>query len=1387
MRFYSLGISCLMAAASCVPAVSAAVSDDASNAAAAFLSTKSFETLPAPASVETPNRAAIKAALLAGNYTSPINSTTRSRCPSSCSKAGVDSSDWFAYHSVGRLNLCNETMLLDFSLLSDFESPGSKTKISACTADLTSTNGPESNITTCNRDDVNYTEVTSSLQMISSGTSSAASLPAVSNALAQLQAFSSLSNGDCNERIYHAYSTEAAVGVYVGSNLAPQGVIDSVLDQLSTALENDGSVPTSVAVQLCDDNGLSRYSLGVFISTEADLSTAQNAVQTWKNGSCLTTMEDTVPAWQNITFLAPSIVHHSSNSSVAYSNVTSAVLKSRNKLLARDTCSTIQVQSGDTSTSLATECGITAEKFIEYNPNSTLATGENVCCSAESLPHFAPQQDSNGTCYSYTVVSGDLCSTLAATYDITVDDIETWNNETWGWTGCTDLIIGDLICLSSGYPPMPAPIANAECGPQVPNTPTAPVGSNFSTLNECPLNACCDIWGECGTTAEFCTISYSSTGNPGTAAKNQNGCISNCGTDIITSTAPARQYTIAYFEGFNWQRPCLNGGVQTLNTSAYTHVHMGFATINPDWSINTTDIDPQLPYLEDLQGVKKILSIGGWSFCTDPSTYMIFRDVVASESSRSTLVNNIVTYMNDNNLDGVDIDWEYPDEPDFPGIPAGTPEDSTGYFLLLEQLKEGIAANATGKTISITAPASFWYLQYFPILALSSVIDYIVFMTYDLHGQWDYGNAYSDPGCSGGNCLRSHVNLTETINALSMITKAGVPSNMVAVGVASYARSFEMTTAGCWTDMCTYTGPTSGALPGPCTDTAGYLADYEIDLVTWENPTVEHYFEETSYSNILVYNETQWGAYMNGTNKATRKIIYESLNFLGTSDWAVDLQALFAGDNDTSSNNSSDSETIYIDPDIWNSPSAVVTAPPGATLIWPPKPLATTTTIEFPPWTTTISYSSLTTSTSTLTDGSTTTFPWYIYVPIPTVIAIPPVTTTAIPVWAVYLNSSSTGGDIHVTSSVQPPPFPVVVTPVMNGTISVINPTTTSTSTGGIFIWGDQTESLPAGTETIGSSTTVVGGTTLSATTTTVTPNPHPTTTQTTTDPALNSGSTGWKSGKTGSPTASAGCSGCGKSCTFGNTGSSSGNNPNPNDDSSTTGTASGTTSTGTSTAASATVYLAQTDMGDTMATVTPDLSVLASLESADISMWNSAFPSDQVAATTTTTSSTSTTQASTTSTTSAAPSPTAECYFWDEDLIAYQFKIFNIEGWATDGGASLHKQEDGCGALTFWTWYDATSTEDAYVYFDLPFFIKSGCVERAIVSAGGPKLSCKGQGTDFPLHKRSLDERASNASGPVPLPLTDAKLYALGIVYGNNTGSFQQYVPMNWTESGSS
>ena len=175
-------------------------------------------------------------------------------------------------------------------------------------------------------------------------------------------------------------------------------------------------------------------------------------------------------------------------------------------------------------------------------------------------------------------------------------------------------------------------------------------------------------------------------------------------------------------------------------------------------------------------------------------------------------------------------------------------------------------------------------------MEISKVVDYIVYMTYDLHGQWDYGNMWSDPGCPGGNCLRSDVNMTETLNALVMITKAGVPANKVVVGLTSYGRSFKMTSPGCTAESCTYTGSVSGATPGRCTQQAGYIGDAEIREILKTNSKAKTFFDSKSQTDILVYNDTQWASYMTKGTKDTRIQLYNTYNFLGSNDWAVDLE-----------------------------------------------------------------------------------------------------------------------------------------------------------------------------------------------------------------------------------------------------------------------------------------------------------------------------------------------------------------------------------------------------------------------------------------------------------------------------------------------------------------
>ncbi|KAI9374613.1 hypothetical protein BJX61DRAFT_540623 [Aspergillus egyptiacus] len=559
------------------------------------------------------------------------------------------------------------------------------------------------------------------------------------------------------------------------------------------------------------------------------------------------------------------------------------------------TCKTRQVVSGDSCGTLASKCGLTPQDFTEVNSEddlcSTLKVGQHVCCSRGELPDLRPKPNPDGSCATYTTQSGDSCSAIAAANGLTVSDIEDFNKQTWGWNGCKVLAVAFKLCLSSGTPPMPAPVSNAICGSTVPGTEKPAEGTDLAELNPCPLNVCCNAWGQCGTTEEFYTVYESETGAPGTSQPGKKGCISSCGRDIIKGDAPSERIHVAYFEAWNTNRKCLTMYVGQVDTNKYTHIHFAFADVTGDFRVDVSNVQEQFDLFKGMTGIKKIISFGGWDFSTKPGTFKILREAV-KPANRDTFQKNLIDFANEHDLDGIDLDWEYPGAPDIPGILPGDPEAGMDYYHLLSNLKKEVG---NSKSVSFAAPASYHYLKSFPMNKMGEDLDYVIYMTYDLHGQWDYNNPWTTSGCPTGNCLRSHVNETETRDALSMITKAGVPFNKVVVGVASYGRSFKMAEAGCTGPMCKFTGTASisSAAPGRCTETGGYISNAEImEIIQFGN--VNKQWKEEG-SNILVYNETEWVAYMDDEMKAARTEFYDSYNFAGPTDWAVDLQEFVDG------------------------------------------------------------------------------------------------------------------------------------------------------------------------------------------------------------------------------------------------------------------------------------------------------------------------------------------------------------------------------------------------------------------------------------------------------------------------------------------------------------
>ncbi|KAM0188052.1 hypothetical protein ACHAPI_010829 [Fusarium lateritium] len=834
----------------------------------------------------------------------PISSPLTEGCPKSCADAGADPVNWTQLHSLEELSGCDLPMLFAFNVENDYSDDAT---LYTCVTETSSktrreegsrveARAAETSVSLVSNCGAEKATVKASSSFGGAGAlRSGNSVAAAAGLLADF-----LDNGAvCGTTILFAKSGSSIAGLYVGAEVQKSSAS-------STLRQNKARLQKGVqAFQVCDASDKRAETLGFFAADAvADLETVQAASRTWSNGKCV-----------NI----PQATQESINLGILTTNTVKArdvELRSRftgvdSMLAPRADCRAIQVNSGDSCASLAKRCKVTTANFNKYNTQknfcSTLAVKQWVCCSAGTLPDKTPQPSKDGTCYIYKIKSGDGCYSLGQNFGITQKFIEDVNKNTWGFAGCNKLQLGQPICLSKGKNPMPMPIANAVCGPQKPGSKkpaSAKTGWDLAGMNPCPLNACCSGYGFCGITSEFCTNTTAKGGAPGTS-QTQPGCIGNCGNKIVGNTKkPAKFLNVGYFQGYNLGRPCLNMDVTKLPEvkTAFTHIHFAFAGLTSDFSVLLQpDVREQFLKFKEVKGSwKKIISFGGWAGSTDSSSFQLYRDAI-KPANRDRFAKNVMTVLNNHKLDGVDFDWEYPGS----AGSAGSSADTANYVEFLKVMRAKIGKS--GKTMSVALPAAYWYLKPFAVKDMAVLVDYIVYMTYDLHGQWDYGNTMISPGCPNGNCLRSHVNKTETLDSLAMITKAGVDPAKVVIGISSYGRSFKMKDPKCTGPTCQFTGSfsVSDAEPGVCTGEAGYLSDAEIRQIAYDakngkkGVTAKTWYDKASDSDMMTYGTqgkgmTDWVAYMGPTTKVKRTEWAQGLNFGGVVDWAIDLETWFS-------------------------------------------------------------------------------------------------------------------------------------------------------------------------------------------------------------------------------------------------------------------------------------------------------------------------------------------------------------------------------------------------------------------------------------------------------------------------------------------------------------
>ncbi|KAI9146931.1 symbiotic chitinase [Paramyrothecium foliicola] len=343
---------------------------------------------------------------------------------------------------------------------------------------------------------------------------------------------------------------------------------------------------------------------------------------------------------------------------------------------------------------------------------------------------------------------------------------------------------------------------------------------------------------------------------------------------------------IGYYEAWNDRSKCHQTKASDLPVDGLTHLNYAFAYIDPQsFQITTMDAATPAKTFQDVADLKNsnpslqlYVSLGGWTFSDNgTATQPVFGDIARSSSNRDKFASNLLKFLNTYGYDGVDLDWEYPGAPDR----GGQKDDTKNYVALVETLRKAFDNSGRKLGLTFTAPSSFWYLRWFDLPGMIKYVDWINIMSYDLHGVWDSSNPI-------GSIVQGHTNLTEIKLAAELFWRVDIPPSKLALGFGFYGRAFTLADPACTTPGCQFS---SGAKPGVCTGTSGYLAHYEIQDIIGKNKKrgITPIHDKEAAVKYMTWDNDQWISY-DDKDTFEQKIKWaDSIGFAGSLIWASDL------------------------------------------------------------------------------------------------------------------------------------------------------------------------------------------------------------------------------------------------------------------------------------------------------------------------------------------------------------------------------------------------------------------------------------------------------------------------------------------------------------------
>ena len=246
---------------------------------------------------------------------------------------------------------------------------------------------------------------------------------------------------------------------------------------------------------------------------------------------------------------------------------------------------------------------------------------------------------------------------------------------------------------------------------------------------------------------------------------------------------PRKPVVIGYVGGYN-------GIVDTsmVDATKLTHINYAFVDVqnNRAWLTNLKTDSINFKNLNKLKlknpDLKILISIGGWTWSGK------FSDAVLSDTSRKAFAASAVDIIREYELDGVDIDWEYPAQPGADGN-IFRPEDKQNYTLMFQAIREELdqMEKQTGKKLLLTTAVGAFkrYVDLTEMDKAQAYLDYVNLMTYD-YFQDSLGISVHHTNLFGSKAYNGQDNADRSI---SEFVAAGVPIEKLVMGLAFYSRA----------------------------------------------------------------------------------------------------------------------------------------------------------------------------------------------------------------------------------------------------------------------------------------------------------------------------------------------------------------------------------------------------------------------------------------------------------------------------------------------------------------------------------------------------------------------------------------------------------------------